>query len=291
MPISVVKQLALGAYYSATLPARRRAATIRAARHAEPIRILFYHRVADVIPNDWTMPTRDFSRQVRWLREHCEIVSLSEAQNRIAAGRNSIPTVCITFDDGYADNMQFAVPLLLENNIPFAYFVSTDQVLREKPFPHDVAAGRPLPVNTLSDLCHLAAAGVEIGAHTRGHVDIGAISSHEQLVQEIAGCKQELEKAMGCKVPYFAFPYGQHANLSRPAFRLARAAGYVGVCSAYGGYNFPGDDSFHLRRIHADPEFIRFKNWMTIDPRKLRKHCDFDSGECRTEPAAAALIT
>jgi hypothetical protein len=46
------------------------------------------------------------------------------------------------------------------------------------------------------------------------------------------------------------------------------------VCSAYGAYNLPEQVSktwgpFHLRRIHADPEWVRFVNWMTFDPRKL----------------------
>jgi hypothetical protein len=50
---------------------------------------------------------------------------------------------------------------------------------------------------------------------------------------------------------------------------MARDAGYRGVCSAYGGYNFPGDDAFHLQRIHGDAEMIRLKNWITMDPRKL----------------------
>ena len=67
-------------------------------------------------------------------------------------------------------------------------------------------------------------------------------------------------------------------TLSPEAFHVAWEAGYAGVCSAYGGYNFPGDDPFHLRRFHADCEFIRFKNWLTIDPRKLRMQCDFDPG-------------
>ena len=62
---------------------------------------------------------------------------------------------------------------------------------------------------------------------------------------------------------------------------MAYEAGYRGVCSAYGGYNFPGDDPFHLKRFHADEQFIRFKNWMTIDPRKLRMHEDFDPGDYR----------
>jgi peptidoglycan/xylan/chitin deacetylase (PgdA/CDA1 family) len=131
----------------------------------------------------------------------------------------------------------------------------------------------------------LAEAGVEIGAHTRRHVDLGARLSPDELRDEIVGCKWELEHAIGRDVRYFAFPYGLHANLSTAAFRAAYAAGYRGVCSAYGGYNFPGDDSFHLRRFHADPEFIRFKNWLTLDPRKMRKHRDFDPGDYRSAAA------
>jgi peptidoglycan/xylan/chitin deacetylase (PgdA/CDA1 family) len=282
MSTNAWKMFLLGAYYGASLPARRRAANERARRQIEPVRILFYHRVADDDPNGWTMSTRRFAAQVQWLRKRFELVSLAEAQARIAAGRNSVPTVCITFDDGYADNLHFAVPLLLRQEIPFTYFVSTNHVLRGETFPHDVAAGCPLAPNSPADLIKLAAAGVDIGGHTRGHLDLGAISSPQQLVDEIAGCKRELEELIERPVRYFAFPYGQHANLSSAAFRAAYEAGYDGVCSAYGGYNFPGDNQFHLRRFHADPEVFRFKNWMTVDPRKLRTQRDFDPGDFRT---------
>ena len=135
--------------------------------------VLFYHRVADEHPNDWTMSTRTFATQIDWLRPRFDLVSLAEAQARIASGRNRIPTACITFDDGYADNMRFAVPLLLKYHIPFTYFVSTNHVLGGKPFPHDVAIGQPLAPNTPSQLRELAAAGVEIGGHTRSHADLG----------------------------------------------------------------------------------------------------------------------
>lgn len=276
------KMSLLGAYYGATLPARLRAAKARARRETEPVRILFYHRVADDCPNAWTMSTRRFAAQIRWLRRRFDLVSLAEAQSRIAAGRNGVPTACITFDDGYAGNMHFAVPLLVRHRIPFTYFVSTNHVLRGEAFPHDVATGCPLAPNTPADLKHLAEAGVEIGGHTRGHVDLGAISCPQQLTDEIAGCKSELEKLIGRPVRHFAFPYGQHANMSSAAFRAAYEASYDGVCSAYGGYNFPGDDPFHLRRFHADPESFRFRNWMTIDPRKVRMHDDFDAGDFRT---------
>jgi peptidoglycan/xylan/chitin deacetylase (PgdA/CDA1 family) len=276
------KEFGLNAYYCATLAGRRRAAAERARSGAEPVHILFYHRVANNYPNGWTMTARSFARQIEWLRRRFEFVGLGEAQARISSRTNRRPTVCITFDDGYADNRLFAVPLLVRYQIPFTYFVSTKQVLGGAWFPHDLAARQPLAVNNLSDLREMAAAGAEIGAHTRGHVNLGACLSNGELVDEIVGSKHELEAALGREVRYFSFPYGLHKNMTHEAFHVAFAAGYAGVCSAYGGYNFPGDDPFHLRRIHADPEFIRFKNWLSTDPRKVRSQRDFDPGAYRS---------
>jgi peptidoglycan/xylan/chitin deacetylase (PgdA/CDA1 family) len=275
------KQALLNSYYCATLPSRRRAATSRAAQGREPVQIVFYHRVADDHRNDWTIGTRAFARQIEWLRRRFDIVSLDEAQSRIASGRNDRPTACITFDDGYADNRRSAIPLLLAQGIPFTYFVSTNHVLGGERFPHDVKAGQPLEVNTLAHLRELTAAGVEIGAHTRSHANLGGQLSFEEIFDELVGSKRELETAVGCQVRYFAFPYGKRENLSAAAFHIAFEAGFSGVCSAYGGYNFPGDDAFHLRRFHADPTFVRFKNWLTVDSRKLRMQRDFEPGNYR----------
>jgi peptidoglycan/xylan/chitin deacetylase (PgdA/CDA1 family) len=284
-----LKNLLLSAYYAATLPARRRAATDRAVRGREPVSILFYHRVADTVPNDWTMPTAVFAAQIRWLRAGFEIVDLAEAQRRIAAGHNTRPTACITFDDGYAENMDFAVPLLLREQVPFTYFVSTNHVFGNRPFPHDQAAGVPLAPNSVSQLRELAAAGVEIGAHNRNHVHLGTLE-HDQLVDEIVGSKHDLEQALEREVHYFAVPFGQPSDLSTAAFQIAYHAGYRGVCSAYGGYNFPCDDPFHLRRIHADCELVRLKNWLTVDPRKLRHPLSFDPGDFRHEVAPPVYL-
>jgi peptidoglycan/xylan/chitin deacetylase (PgdA/CDA1 family) len=284
MSFGVLKTCGLTAYYYATVRERRRAAIQRAAEQTEPVRVLFYHRVADNHPNAWTISTRAFAKQIKWLRRRFDLVSLAEAQARIASGRNRCPTACITFDDGYADNMRFAVPLLVNKQIPFTYFVSTNHVLGGQLFPHDLKAGHPLAPNSSAEIRELAAAGVEIGAHTRSHADLAGNLSDAKLLDEIVGSKRALEQVIGRAVRYFAFPYGQLANLTQVAFQVAYHAGYEGACSAYGGYNFPGDDAFHLRRIHADPEFIRFKNWLTIDPRKLKIQRDFDPGDYRADP-------
>ena len=277
------KRWLLGLYCGGTLPYRLLAAARRSAAGAVPIMVLFYHRVADSQPNPWTMTNRQFARQIRWLHRRFDLVSLAEAQRRICSGRCHRPTVSVTFDDGYADNCTGALPLLIDLGIPCTYFVSTHQVLDGVPFPHDVAAAQPLPVNTAAQLRWMVAHGIEVGAHTQSHADIGAIADPVRLAGELVTCKHQLEAAVNRPVRYFAFPYGQPENMTDEAFHLAREAGYQGICSAYGGYNFPGDDAFHLRRIHADPEMVRFRNWLAVDPRKV-----WISSRKRLRPGAIA---
>jgi peptidoglycan/xylan/chitin deacetylase (PgdA/CDA1 family) len=258
-------------YYYASLPLRRRRTAQMAAAGTAPITVLFYHRVADDHPNDWTIATDRFKAQIEWIRERFEIISLLEAQQRISSGASSAPAVCLTFDDGYADNCRVAIPWLIEQGVPFTYFVATDHVAEGRPLEHDVRLGAPLAPNTPDQLHSMAAAGVELGAHTRGHVDLGAVRDEQQLHDEIVGSKRALEEISGRPVRYFAFPYGLQPNLSEAAFRIAFAAGFWGVCSAYGDYNVPGDDPFHIHRIHGDPSWARFCNSLTIDPRKLQR--------------------
>jgi peptidoglycan/xylan/chitin deacetylase (PgdA/CDA1 family) len=266
----MLSNLLLNGYYHASLPFRQMIAARLVRRGRVPISILYYHRVADDFPNPWTMSCAMFSRQMQWLKERFDLISLSEVQQRLRQGVNARPAVAITFDDGYGDNCAHAIPLLIKQRIPCTYFVSSRFALDNKPFPHDVARGEPLRPNTVSELRAMAEAGIEIGAHTRTHADLGKVHDPRRLRDEVVDAAHELEDALSTPIRYFAFPYGLHANLSAEAFRLARRAGYQGACSAYGGYNWPGDDSFHLQRIHADPEMLRLKNWLTIDPRKQR---------------------
>lgn len=281
MPLDSIKAPLLDLYYFATLPQRKQAASKREEKRQVPIMSLFYHRIADEHPNDWTLSNDMFRKQVNWLNERFDIVSLEEAQHRIAAEQNERPTVCITFDDGYADNCDIALPWLVENDITFTYFITTNNVLTGEPFAHDEANGCPLSPNTVDQLRQLASAGVEIGAHSRSHLDLGSITSEEQLFDEIVGSKRDLEQMIDRPVRYFAFPFGMPENLSTEAFRIAFEAGFWGVCSAYGGYNLPGDDSFHIQRIHGDPEWSRFRNWLTVDPRKLKHERQFTPDDYR----------
>ena len=106
------------------------------------ITVLMYHKVlpdetcrAYPLPN-LVVPLSHFRAQVDWLQRHCQIVTVTDAVSghtpddpprhisHINAGNR--PTVCITFDDGYADNALFAAPVLQESDCPATFFVTTD---------------------------------------------------------------------------------------------------------------------------------------------------------------------
>ncbi|HBE69511.1 MAG TPA: xylanase [Planctomycetaceae bacterium] len=234
-----------------------------------PIAILFYHRVSDVHPNEWTISTADFARHLDWLQENFEIVSLSRAQEMIRAPKNEKPVVAITFDDGYSDNSTFAIPELARRGIPATYFVTTDFVRTGRPFPHDLRADVPLQPNTFDELRQYLEMGIEIGAHTRNHADIGQCVNETELRDEILGSIHDLQTWLHKPIDYFAFPFGLPHNITQLAVDILHEAGVKGFCSAYGAWNWPGSPGFHLRRIHGDPGMARLQNWLTYDARKL----------------------
>ncbi|MDZ4818895.1 MAG: polysaccharide deacetylase family protein [Planctomycetota bacterium] len=274
IPSQLRKYLVAG-YCGLTLPWRYLRNARAAAVGQSPVMIFFYHRIADDQCVPWNHTNAEFQRQVCWLREHCDLVSLSEAQARIASGYVTRPTAAITFDDGYAENCEQAIPWLIAQQIPCTYYVSTDFVRQQRPFPQDAALGLDLPPNTVQQIRDMSDAGIEIGGHTRSHCDLGKVHDPATVYDEVIGGAHDLEDMTGRAVRTFAFPYGLPKNMSPAVFDLCQQEGYSSVASAYGDYNLPGEDSFHLRRIHAD-DMIRLRNWGTVDPRKLRYRMQYD---------------
>jgi peptidoglycan/xylan/chitin deacetylase (PgdA/CDA1 family) len=263
------KQLLLRLYYTGTYPMRfwqRRMAELDGRL---PIVVVYYHRIADDDATPWTISNRVFRDQIHWLRDHFDLISLGAVQQLISLGENTRPRVCITFDDGYADNCHEAIPLLVKHGVPCTYFVTARNVLDGIPFQHDVQQGHPCAPNTIEQLRAMVGGGIDIGAHTYTHADLGKIHDPDKLRYELVAARHDLEDALGRWVRHFAFPFGRYENLSDDAFRLARKAGYSSACSAYGGVNFPGDDPFHIQRVPVDRWTIRLKNYVTLDPRKV----------------------
>lgn len=94
--------------------------------------ILTLHRVlpdepADFSPNAILQVRPDFLEYViERVRElGCDIVSLDEALERMAAKAKPRPFVVLTFDDGYRDNLAYALPVLRRQDAPFVLYIPT----------------------------------------------------------------------------------------------------------------------------------------------------------------------
>jgi peptidoglycan/xylan/chitin deacetylase (PgdA/CDA1 family) len=106
--------------------------------------VLTYHRVLE----KWE-PTLDYSqpgmvvtaptfeRQLAFLQRHFEIVPLGTLLEGPASGRRAgRPRCVVTFDDGWRDNYDFALPILRRRGVPATIFLTTDFIGTERAFWH-----------------------------------------------------------------------------------------------------------------------------------------------------------
>lgn len=95
---------------------------------AHGVSILMYHGVvAERLPfHNWCFVTaRSFREQMAYLKRHVEVLRLPEAMNRPPGDR---PSAVITFDDGYQNNADVALPILREFDLPATVFLTTGLV-------------------------------------------------------------------------------------------------------------------------------------------------------------------
>jgi peptidoglycan/xylan/chitin deacetylase (PgdA/CDA1 family) len=71
-----------------------------------------------------------FARQMDWVAQFCRVLPLPEAARRLAAGTLPERAACITFDDGYANNYDVALPILQKRSLPATIFIAVDAVRR-----------------------------------------------------------------------------------------------------------------------------------------------------------------
>lgn len=120
--------------------------------HRARLAILIYHRVQrreDAL-NNWDVSALAFDWQMREIARTFRPLPLSEAVERLA--KRSLPAraVCVTFDDGYADNADVALPILMRHKIPATFFVATGYIGRGRMWNDTVIeAIRAMPDPTL----------------------------------------------------------------------------------------------------------------------------------------------
>jgi peptidoglycan/xylan/chitin deacetylase (PgdA/CDA1 family) len=117
-----------------------------------PALVLMYHRIATLRTDPWQLAVtpEHFAEHLDVVRRRGQPQTVRELTRRLAAGRGLRRGIVMTFDDGYADNVHHALPLLERHDVPGTMFVVAGCVGRRDGFWWDqlerlILAPRALP--------------------------------------------------------------------------------------------------------------------------------------------------
>ena len=172
-------------------------------------------------------------------REHVELladagfefVTVATLAERAEGGSPPPGLIALSFDDGMEDNHSVLLPLLAEYGIPATVYVVTGMIGKRNPW---MGADSQARMMTADELCDLAAAGIELGAHTVSHPDLSSLS-REACLREMIESREALEQLTGRTVRTFAYPYCRYGA---EAVAAAREAGFLAAvtCEGRGGW-------------------------------------------------------
>jgi peptidoglycan/xylan/chitin deacetylase (PgdA/CDA1 family) len=210
------------------------------------LRILFYHRVSED-RDELAVRPKAFARQMDYLASQAyRAVDVLTAIDLLHSGEPLSRTVALTFDDGFLDVAEHALPILSERGFRATVFVApavTDgrtsfAWYREQP-----------PLLTWDDILELDRDGtLRFEAHSLTHPSLPALDAVTAR-DEIAGSKIELENRLGRSVQAFSYPSGLFGEREQ---KIVVDAGYRIAVSCEPGVNERSTDRFALRRRQVD---------------------------------------
>lgn len=173
----------------------------------------------------------------------CRVISLREAQAALFEGRPLAGrSVVLSFDDGYENFAEHALPVMAEFGYPSVLFAVSG--LLGQPARWLSSGGQDSPLMSAQQLRQLRSAQVEIGSHTVNHPRLSQLGATEAM-REIADSKAALEQSLGEAVDFFAYPYGDY----NPAVRDAVAqAGYQAAVTCSRGLANTAPNPFEIPR-------------------------------------------
>jgi peptidoglycan/xylan/chitin deacetylase (PgdA/CDA1 family) len=210
------------------------------------LRILFYHRISDD-RDELAVTPKAFAEQMDYLASQAyRVVDVMTAIDLLDSGEPLARTVALSFDDGYLDVAEHALPTLSERGFRATVFVTSAVTdgrtsfawYREQP-----------PLMAWDDIVELDRDGTfRFEAHSLTHPNLPALDA-AAAKEEIAGSKRELENRLGRMVQAFSYPSGLFGEREE---RLVAEASFRIAVSCEPGVNRRSTDRFALRRRQVD---------------------------------------
>lgn len=243
---SSMRQLAIKSLYIPLLCSQ----TIK-SQNTPHLRIIFYHSIFDRDKNN-------FSEQLKFFCDNYRVLPLGDAL--IQAQKNQItePTLSITFDDGYLNNLTVASELLAKHSIKGCFYVTSDFININHENSSDIEEfcrkrlfiGKPIHNMTWDDIKALLELGHEIGSHGISHKSLASLP-HLDMLAEIQDSKSIIENKLNQTVRHFSVPFGTHAHYSQSIIDSVKNSGYESCVLGIRGPNSLYDNPYKLRRDHC----------------------------------------
>ena len=221
--------------------------------------ILMYHQI-DEPPRkgapyrSLTVHPTSFRRQMTWLRRlGYRGLSMRDVLPYVRGERHG-KVVGITFDDGYRNVYQHALPVLREHGFTATNYFVANQLDGGNVWDYGEGVGHSLM--SLEEMKDWARHGMEVSSHTLDHARLTVLDDAEARKQ-IQDSRETLESLIAAPVTAFCYPYGAENTDIR---RLTREAGYSNATTTYRGLARPDDDLYGLPRVNVtrSTHLVRF---------------------------------
>ena len=205
--------------------------------------ILLYHHVSSSTPASTSISPEAFKSHMEYLDAHHTVVSLQDVVSAIQHN-TTLPenAVAITFDDGYANILDNAHPILADLGFPYIVFINPDEI------------GVGPKQLTWEQVIAMHNDGVVFANHTLDHLHMlngeqamGERAWLEKVWQNVESAEKKIEDKLDISLKYLAYPFGEY---NTALANKLKAEGYIGF-GQHSGAVGPSSDMQALPRFPA----------------------------------------